>query len=93
MKDYVNKVKEHRNYEARVRGLRETVKERAFRAARDEAARACREFPSRDVSAEAIDALKRSIAEASVEQSKLNDDFNAKSADFALLFKVIDGLK
>jgi THO complex subunit 7 len=87
------KTAELKNENVELRGkLRETVKERAFRAARDEAARACRELPSREASAEAIEALKRSIAEASVEQSQINDEINAKSADFALLFKVIDGL-
>lgn len=87
------KTAELKNENVELRGkLRETVKERAFRAARDEAARACRELPSREASAEAIEALKRSIAETSVEQSQINDEINAKSADFALLFKVIDGL-
>jgi THO complex subunit 7 len=70
--------------------LHETVRERAFQTARDEAVRACGEYPSRAENASVVEGLKKAIAEETAQLATLDVAIERKKRCYALLLKVID---
>jgi THO complex subunit 7 len=85
------KTRELKSQDAELKGkLHETVRERAFRTARDEAVRACGEYPSRAESASIAEGLKKAIAEGTAHLGELDVAIERKKRCYALLLKVID---
>ncbi|CEF96533.1 THO complex subunit 7/Mft1 [Ostreococcus tauri] len=72
--------------------LAASERERAFREARDEAASACREYPTRAESEDANAQLERALAEAKIVLTGLDEKVAARKAKYALLLAVVDSL-